>query len=143
MENGAKAILIAGGILIGVIVITIGVLLFSSYRDNTQLFDKRIQENEINKFNVNFTKFEGRKDITIQEIVSLINFAEQYEKENEIHIQIDVSNIPPDVINSDNNEIKLIQDNSEKTYSCINNSNQDIKYDDKGKIYYIKFTKNI
>ena len=147
MENASKALLLAGGILIGLIVMSIGVYLFTSFSSNTTNYDQHMQETDIKKFNVNFTKFEGRDDITIQEIVTLINFAKQYEQENGVHIEISIGVIP-DIINhlnssvatdSEDKEIKLIQDYSNENFKCDNN--QDIKYDNEGKIYYIKFSK--
>lgn len=141
MENASKALLLGGGILIGLIIMSIGVYLFASYSENTSSYDQQMQATEIKKFNVNFTKFEGRDDITIQEIITLINFAKQYEKENETDIKICVSGISNDIIELMNikTTIDLIQDNSNKIFKCENKDNQDIKYDNEGKIYYIKF----
>lgn len=148
MENASKALLLGGGILIGLIVMSIGVYIFSTYSGNATSVDQNRQATEIKKFNVNFTKFEGRDDITIQEIVTLINFAEQYEKENGIHIQISIG-VKTDIINwlksfhateLEDKKVQLIQDNSEKIFKCKNMGNQDIKYDIEGKIWYIKFS---
>jgi len=148
MENASKALLLGAGILIGLIVISIGVYLFSTYSENTSSVEKTMLANEIQKFNVNFTKFEGRNNITIQEIVTLINFAKQYEEENGKHIQISIAE-KTDIINwlnttiivnSEDKKIKLIEENSNKIFKCENAKNQDIKYDDEGKIYHIKFT---
>lgn len=88
MENATKALLISGGVLIGLMVISIGVYLFTTYSGNTYVYDQHMQENEIKKFNVNFTKFEGRDDITIHEILTLANFAKQYEEQTGIHVMI-------------------------------------------------------
>lgn len=146
MENASKALLLGGGVLIGLIVISIGVFLFVSYKGNTIGFTQTMEANELKKFNVNFTKFEGRDDITIQEIVTLLNFVEQYEKENKTHIQIAIGDIP-DIINyinnivtQENKKIELIENNVDKIFKCKNQKNQDIKYDKEGKIYYIKFS---
>jgi len=146
MENASKALLLGAGILIGLIVISIGVYLFASYRGSVTPYEQHMQETEIKKFNVNFTKFEGRDDITIQEIVTLINFAKQYEQENEVHITIAVAAIPDVInwlntvvtINSEDKEVELIQDNSEKIFKCEN-----IIYNNEGKVNLIKFIEKI
>lgn len=143
MGNAARALILIGGVLIGLIVISIGVYIFYSYSSNTETFDQNRVTAEIRKFNVNFTKFEERQDITIQEIVTLINFAQQYEEENEAHIQISIG-IIPDIIDQlnglegahlEHEKIKLIKENSGTIYKC-----QNLEYNNNdGKIYYIKF----
>ena len=84
MENASKAVIIAGSILIGIIVISIGVFLFMKYRETGTLYEQNAKSAEIQKFNQNFTKFEGREDITIYEIVSLANFAREYNEKNNL-----------------------------------------------------------
>lgn len=151
MENASKALLLGGGILIGLIVMSIGVYLFTSYSDNYLPFEQKMEANEIKKFNANFTKFEGRDNITIQEIVTLINFAKQYEQESGTHITITVEEIP-DMINwlnvmsidiLDDKKVELIEEKSGEIFTCKNDENQDIIYDDKGKVKLIKFSEKI
>ena len=88
MENASKALLISGGILVAMLVISIGVYLFASYSDVGSSYEQTMEATEIQKFNVNFTKFEGRDDITIHEILTLANFAKQYEEQTGIHVMI-------------------------------------------------------
>ena len=83
MENATKALLISGGILIAMLVISIGIVLFSNYRDVGSSYQQQLSATQIQKFNANFTKFEGRNDIIIQEIVSLANFVKDYNTDNE------------------------------------------------------------
>ena len=118
MENAAKALLISGGILIAMLIISIAVFLFSNYSDIGNSYDKKTQAIEIQKFNTKFTAFEGRKDITIQEIVSLINFVEQYQNETGIETEVCISNRR--LKNED--IIELIQENS------IDEENETIKF---------------
>lgn len=146
MENASKALLLAGGVLIGLIVMSIGVYVFSIYSNNSENFDKNREAAEIKNFNANFTKFEGREDITIQEIVTLTKFAKQYEQENNIHIVINLAPLG-DINKPDNSEeyfIDLIKNNS-----TINDETIKIKcykfvqmeYDN-GKVKTITFSEN-
>lgn len=88
MENASKALLISGGILIAMLIISIAVFLFANYNELGTSYDKNLEASEIQKFNEKFLKFEGRQDITIQEIVSLANFAREYNAETGASIQV-------------------------------------------------------
>jgi len=144
MENASKALIIAGGILISILVISIGVYLFASYGNIGSSYDKNMKTIEIQKFNSNFIKFEGRKDITIQEIVTVVNFAKQYKEETEIDVKVYIAS---DEL-KDNNIITLIEDNSTiiesgiekvKYFKCNVDTSTDIVYDGYGKVSSIKF----
>lgn len=88
MENASKALLISGGILIAMLIISIAVFLFANYNGLGTSYEQTLDASEIQKFNEKFLKFEGRKDITIQEVVSLANFAREYNAETGSSIQV-------------------------------------------------------
>ena len=97
MENATKALLMAAGILIGIIVITIGVVLFVNYKKIGSSYEQQLKTAEITKYNSNFTKFEGRDNITIYEIISIAKFAtEKQNGEIETKVKLgeeDITNI--------------------------------------------------
>ena len=96
MENASKALLMAGGILIAIIVITIGVVLFVNYKNIGASYEQQIKTAEIQKYNSNFTKFEGRDNITIYEIISIAKFAKENEnREIETKIKLENEYITP------------------------------------------------
>lgn len=140
MENVSKALLMAGGVLIAILIITVAVILFSTYSQLGIKYEEKISENQIKKFNSNFTKFEGRKDITIQEIVTLTNFAKQYEEETEIHIKVNLSS--NDLTSKDEGFlIELIRKNLVKpdgTIKYFNCDSENTKYE-YGKVNIIEF----
>lgn len=77
MENASKALIIAGEVLIGVLILSLAaytITLFGNYSKN---LNTQISETQITQFNVHFVTFEGRANISAQEIVSTINFAKQ------------------------------------------------------------------
>ena len=67
MENASKALLMAAGVLIGVLILSLAVYLFANFGTASAEIHKQKDMNEINKFNTQFTSYEG-KECTIHEI---------------------------------------------------------------------------
>ena len=74
MENASKALLMAGGILLGILILALMVTLFASTSSLSTRYEKTKQEEMVQQFNSNFTQFLG-KDITIHDVVTICNFA--------------------------------------------------------------------
>lgn len=104
MENASQALIIAGTILIAMIVLSIGVYLVSTYSVVGESYDQSKATAELVKFNSRFTAFEGRDDITAQEIVTLSNYVKGYNTENDPDI-----NFVPNIVG---NEIEFIKQNA-------------------------------
>ena len=133
MENATKALLIAGGILIAMFIISIGVILFNNYKDLGTSYEGSMQTSEIQKFNVKFTKFEGREDITIQEIVSLANYVREYNEKNGTSVAVSLNSGANLASKSSSELIDLIKtdiDNSENKpiYYCAKITQYDDGY---------------
>lgn len=90
MEDAVKALLISAGVMIGVMIISLGVTLFSSlsqYTDNAQV---QIEENALQKFNEQYTKYINCADtpatapleftLTIHDVVTVANIAYENNK---------------------------------------------------------------
>lgn len=113
MENASKALIMAAGVLLGVMIISIGVYLFSVYGEYSSSMYKRMDDAQIEQFNSQFLKFygsrtsnDGKKQevitCTIHDIISLASLARQnninYEIQNDVknatenthYIQIDI-----------------------------------------------------
>lgn len=152
MENASKALIMAGGVLIAILIMTFGVWAFITFGQLSKNYDRRIQETEINKFNTNFTKYENREDISIYEIISLAKFAIEYKNQTDITIQVFVDNI--DLLtnyaneNGEINSEKIIKDietnNKETTYKVksITYDNKENVDDGKTMVKAINFIKN-
>lgn len=90
MENTSKALMMAASVLLGVMLISIGVYLFSIYSDYTSSMYDRIESAQIDQFNIQFLKYYGQADdtqsilCTAHDIASLANLAAQNNKENEV-----------------------------------------------------------
>lgn len=78
MENASKALIMAGEILIGIIILSIGAYFVMNVSRVPDAYGARMTQQEIDKFNTYFTKFVGREDITPQEIVSAVYYAQEF-----------------------------------------------------------------
>ena len=88
MENASQALIIGGTILIAIIVLSMGVYLFTNATKVGENYQQSQELAELAKFNARFTAFEGREDITAQEIVTLANYVINYNEQNETNIEV-------------------------------------------------------
>ena len=94
-ENAANALMIAAGVLISVLIISLAVFLFNSSSEFAELYYAEIDSKTTQAFNNEFEIY-NRDDVTIQDIVSLANFARdtnikngvENDKNNSIYIQV-------------------------------------------------------
>lgn len=77
MENATKALLIAAGVMIGVMILTLGAALFASLDSYVQAEHERMEFIEQNAFNTQFIKYSNSNTLTIQDIVTAANLAHQ------------------------------------------------------------------
>lgn len=126
MENASKALLMAGGVLIGVLILALMVTLFISSQNITKSYEETKQSEAVQQFNVNFTKYLGQ-DLTIHQVVTICNYAYN----NKIH-SVRVNNNSTNPYTSD-----IIKDNLNTIYEMkiLNDS-----YDENG--YITKLTIN-
>lgn len=84
MENAAKAVIIAGGVLIAVALLTLFSYLVTSLGSSTANIYKELDSSEISEFNQQFLNFDGRgtganprdnNPLTVQDVATLINLA--------------------------------------------------------------------
>lgn len=93
MENASKALIMAGGILIAILIISLGVYLFNSASILSSTYSDKLSQDELNKLNNKFLIY--AKDLTPQEMVTIINLVSENNKknanieENQIEVMID------------------------------------------------------
>lgn len=82
MENATRALFIVAGVLIGILILSLGVVLFSNLSSYVSAEHERIEFNELNKFNTQFTNYinynggkEDEFEITIQDVVTVASLA--------------------------------------------------------------------
>lgn len=145
MEDAVKALLIAAGVLIGLMIIALGVALFSSLNKYTEETQNRIEENALQKFNEQFTKYINYEDLTIQDIVTVANIAYENNKNYDLTAQ-NGYNYYVTIKIGDTQEIQetikdeiaqLLKDNSAKKYKC---TNENVKINpNTGRVYEVIF----
>lgn len=77
MENASEALLIVAGVLIGILILTLGVSLVMSlggYAADTQA---EIDRKNIQQFNEEFLKYDKKTNLTIQDVITAKNKASE------------------------------------------------------------------
>lgn len=152
MENASKALIMAGGILIGLLIISLAVYLFVDFGRTAADINNQNAEQQIVEFNSKFTKYESYKDndgnwkTTIYDIISLAGYAKE---NNEYYNESSDEQISVNIIGSPvKNNIQQLSDYKSlmsqymydgsgttlRKFSC-----ESISYNTKGKIKSINF----
>ncbi len=82
MENASKALIISAEILLGVLLLTLMVYAFHAMGSFSDTIDKNIETKNVAEFNTKFERFQN-KDLTAQDIVTMINLAKQHNEKME------------------------------------------------------------
>ena len=80
MENASKALLMAGGVLLGILILSLAVYLFSNFWGASSRIHDNIEENQTAQFNSQFTKYVGNENVTIHDVVTMANLATENNK---------------------------------------------------------------
>ena len=75
MENASKALIMAAGVLISVLILTLAVYLVVNFGSFSAEVHQRKQEDEIQRFNAQFLAYQGTKTVTMHDIVTIVNYA--------------------------------------------------------------------
>lgn len=92
MENASKALLIAGGVLIAILLLTLFSYLFTQMASSTSSIYNSMSKHEIDEFNQQFLNYEGKEELTVQDVETLVNLAEDARKNKKIEVKIWVVN---------------------------------------------------
>ena len=139
MENASKALIMAASVLLGLMIISIGVTLYSTFADFSRTTLEKVEETKLAEWNNQFLKYYGtvwsydeekKKDVqssikvTAHDIVTLANLAKQnnenYElskenagDENTYYVQVFVENQNDKFeTEEESKKNKFLQDNS-------------------------------
>ena len=146
MENASKALIMAAGILIGVLILSLATYLIVDFGSTSAQIHKQNEEKQITEFNSQFTAYEGYKDkdgnwqITIYDIITLAGYAkennEYYKDVEEEQIKVIVNNIQIQDNKDENSLIKKYLDSNGtlKKFKC-----DSITYNSRGKVNLISF----
>ena len=82
-ENASQSILMVGGILLAISVLSFFVYAISTFGGFANNMNAQIDGSEIQKYNQHFFQYQSRYNITFQEVVSAINFAKDWNDQND------------------------------------------------------------
>ena len=80
MENASKALLMAAGFLMGLLILSLMVYLFVSFGSNAEEMRGQIERDRLAQFNSQFTSYQGKDGITIYDIITVAGFATENNK---------------------------------------------------------------
>lgn len=75
MENVTKALLIAAGALLFILLFSLISYLFTQMGGDVSNIYADLTESDVTEYNQVFLNYDGRDDLTIQDVVSIINYA--------------------------------------------------------------------
>lgn len=79
MENASKAMLMAAGVLIGILILSLAVYLFVSFGSSSAQIHEQNGKKQMDKFNSQFTLHQG-KECTIYNVITIANLATENNK---------------------------------------------------------------
>ena len=133
MENASKALIMAGGILIGILIISLAVYLFTDFGRTAADINDRNASQQLVDFNSKFTKYESYKDndgnwkTTVYDIVTLAGYAKE---NNEYYKESTDEQISVNIVGA--NKLENIQGKSNYKNTLIINGNTTYLYNDDG-----------
>ena len=144
MENAVQALLIAAGVLIGIMVISLGVTLFGSLGDYVGNTQEQIDANAVQKFNEQFTRYiDGI--LTIQDVVTAANTAFDSNTnyglteptDNNYYVKVIMPGDDELEKNIDEKMTELLKDCIDKKYQCTVTFNPNT-----GRVCQVSFTES-
>ena len=88
MENASKALLIAASVLVAILLIALGIRIFGSTRGATDEVDAMATELEIQMFNSQFEKYEGKQSAS--QVQALLRYAKRVNAKGEHTVSFQV-----------------------------------------------------
>lgn len=126
MENASKALIIAGGMLIGILIASLFAYEMVALGKTQESYHKRLKDDEINTFNEQFQKYENTL-LTAQDVVTIYNYIQEWNLNN--------PNITIDTTSSI--ELNKVKNGSKKIEDFLNDSL--VEYGDMTKTLITKY----
>ena len=150
MENASKALLIAAGVMIGVMILSLGVALYASLDSYVQAQHERMEFIEQNSFNTQFIRYSNSNTLKIQDIVTAANLAHQNNinynategdrgNPSSLYVAVYLGGNPIENV-TDDEIAELLTDNLDNTFRC--ESDGLVFSEITGRVYEIYFFEN-
>ena len=151
MENATKALYISAGVLIGIMILSLAIMLYSSLQSYIEGYKSQIDFNELSAFNNKYQRYiDTSNNLTIQDIVTVAGMAYENNSsynidpnewndisENSLLVGVFLDGVRIDQTIKDEMQ-NLLVENTESKYKCTSN---DAKYNKVGRLYEIHFSK--
>lgn len=143
MENASNALIMAAGVLIGVLILSLAIFLITDFGQTSSEINRRITDQQLVEFNANFTSYESKERLTIYDIVTVAGFAREnnnyYDNQDYYKVTVKIGNKEIQNYSSDNLN-NLIKEEQNTTplpqYKCSVK-----EYPDNGRVKTVIFTK--
>lgn len=122
MENASKALLMAGAVLLLMLVLTFSVYFVKRIGGQTSELYDNIEQSDIDEFNQQFFNYDGKDNLRIHDVISIINLAKNNNQSERFPVIIKVKVDGVEMQDISNDEIKEMlsnQDNINVKYSCL------------------------
>ena len=116
MENAVRALYIAAGVLIGIMVLSLGISLYSSLNGFVEDINQDLVNAQILEFNEKYLKYVNI-DLTIHDLVTVANTAFENNRNSDYYVRVIIGSTE---IQNEINEKSalLLENNLDKTYKC-------------------------
>ena len=129
MENATKALLIAGGVLIGIIIMSLAVYLFSNMSNVSRQYYSEQDRREIAMFNNRFEKYANKDQMfTLFDMKTIFNLVDECKEKYGIKVELKVKNGNISDSNIDNEIETAISDSKVEANNNVTNSTRTYKY---------------
>lgn len=131
MENAAKALLIAAGVLIGVLIMSLFAYEMLYVSNNAREYQTEMQTTQIAEFNSQFEIYANKETITAQEVITLYSYIQEWNIDN-ISTPITLSRNTTNsldlkrLISGTITIEEFLDQNYDKSFEC------ELRYDDNG-----------
>lgn len=120
MENATKALLIAAGVLIGMLILSLGVYLYYSIGTYVERSQEQIAQQELDKFNTQFYNYQAVENevFSFQDVITAANLA--YENNSKYDFPIAQFNSNLTLRNKDELKSKISEGNDNYVQVVLN-----------------------
>lgn len=133
MENASKALIMAGGVLIAIIILSMFVMMYNKVSGIKKTQQEKVQMEQIASFNAEYEAF-NKKMMYGADVVTLANKVEEYNKKNTSD-QITIT-VPEEIINFKTMNKEDQEELLKQRFKCTN-----MEYGNSGKVSAIKIEK--
>ena len=119
MENASKALFIATCVIIAVLILSLFSFVFLRMSEHSARIYEMIEMSKYTKFNQKFLEYENKGELSIQDVVSIINLAKDNNKNNRFPTTIQVMKNSQNLADiTDANDLLSNPNWNTKRYSC-------------------------